>query len=198
MSHSTPEAEVVAADHGVRSEALPALDLAELVLDRKVVVNLHEDNETAALALKNGKSPAMRYLHRTHRVSISWLHDLNQSKVINTLACDTNLQKADVFTKGFTEPNQWKTKLVEIGVWEPGKPSSVFKATPKVRPKKLDASEKGADPKEIKTNADKKSSKAMPSQVENKTALPARVESPKRTIIEFCCGPNSKIGQSRK
>ena len=34
VSHSTPEAEVVAAGHGIRTEGLPSLDLLSLILKR--------------------------------------------------------------------------------------------------------------------------------------------------------------------
>ena len=102
-----PEAEIASADHGIRVEALPALDLIEIVLGRKTRVRVHEDNETAALAIRNGT----RYLHRTHRVSISWLHHLETKKVIESLNCDTELQKADVFTKPFYEPSKWDTMM---------------------------------------------------------------------------------------
>ena len=179
VSHSTPEAEIVSADHGIRVEALPALDLIEIVLGRKTRVRVHEDNETAALAIRNGKSPAMRYLHRTHRVSISWLHDLETKKVIETLNCDTELQKADVFTKPFYESSKWETRLVEIGIWTPGNDSLRHKATPKARPKK--AAKEDPPPEKVgvpATNGLKHSQKSC-----------------NRTIIEFCCGSESKLGQ---
>ena len=47
VSHSTPEAELVAADHAVRAEGLPALPLWELLLGRKLQVHLKEDIEAA-------------------------------------------------------------------------------------------------------------------------------------------------------
>ena len=36
VSHSTPEAEIVAADHAIRTEGLPALQLWEILLERKL------------------------------------------------------------------------------------------------------------------------------------------------------------------
>ncbi len=59
VSLSSPEAEIVSADHGISVEALPALDLIEIVLGRKTRVRVHEDNEAAGLATRSGKSPAM-------------------------------------------------------------------------------------------------------------------------------------------
>ena len=37
VSHSTPEAEIVSAYHNLRTEGLPALDLFDVLLNRKVV-----------------------------------------------------------------------------------------------------------------------------------------------------------------
>jgi hypothetical protein len=106
VSHSTPEAEVVAADHGIRTEGLPSLDLLQLILKRdfgsqgrgtislagdkagkpsgpaeKLGLNVYEDNSTALHVMKIGKSPALRHIHRTHRVSIAWLHQVSKERV---------------------------------------------------------------------------------------------------------------------
>jgi hypothetical protein len=55
VSHSTPEAEIVAADHMMRTETLPLLDVLDVLLGRKVIPTLHEDNETAPGVIKTGK-----------------------------------------------------------------------------------------------------------------------------------------------
>ena len=103
VSHSTPEAEIVAADHGIRSEGIPSLDLLSLILKRdfghggvgtrsngstkaaepaeRLGLNVHEDNSTALHVMKIGKSPALRHVHRTHRVSISWSHQMSKERV---------------------------------------------------------------------------------------------------------------------
>ena len=56
VSHSTPEAEIVAADHAVRSFGVPAMDLWTLILGDKMVIQFHEDNATACIVLKSGYS----------------------------------------------------------------------------------------------------------------------------------------------
>ena len=193
VSHSTPEAEIVAADHGIRVEALPALDLVELVLGRKARVRVHEDNETAALAIRNGKSPAMRYLHRTHRVSVSWLHDLERNKTIETLNCDTELQKADIFTKPFNEANKWNTRLVEIGIWYPDVSSAEFVAVAKVKPNKNTSAQ--ASPVNASALPSIAKRSVEPNVVRN---VPFEIPKNKRLIIKFCCGPDSKLGQTSK
>ena len=187
VSHSTPEAEIVAADCGIRNDALPSLDLIELLLAREsATVELYEDNETAAHVIRTGKSPAMRYLHRTHRVSVSWLHDLETKGIIKTHNVDTELQKADIFTKPFNDPVKWKTRIVEIGIWYPNSSSVEHKASPKPKPNKTGTSK-------INTSNDNK-----PSIPVAAASTHAEDKLPYRTIIEFCCGKDSKLGQKGK
>ena len=45
VSHSTPEAEIVAANAAVRLEGLPVLQLWDIVLERKVIATLLENNQ---------------------------------------------------------------------------------------------------------------------------------------------------------
>ena len=45
VSHFTPGAEIVAADLGIRTEGLPALQLWDMVLQRLVRFLLQEDNQ---------------------------------------------------------------------------------------------------------------------------------------------------------
>ena len=56
VSHSTPEAEIVSLDSGMRSLALPALDIWEKVLGRKVELVALEDNEATLQIVKTGKN----------------------------------------------------------------------------------------------------------------------------------------------
>ena len=48
VSHSTPEAEIVSANAAVRLEGLPALPLWDVMLERKVIATLLEDNQATA------------------------------------------------------------------------------------------------------------------------------------------------------
>jgi len=75
VSHSTPEAEIVAADLAVRTEGLPALQLWEAVLERKVNLLFQEVNAAAIRIIETGKNPTIRHLGRTHRVDLAWLHE---------------------------------------------------------------------------------------------------------------------------
>ena len=71
MSHSTPEAEMVAADLAVRAEGLPCLDIWDTLTGRKVKLVLKEDNESAMRVIQTGKNPAMRHMFRTHGVNVA-------------------------------------------------------------------------------------------------------------------------------
>ena len=73
VSHSTPEAEIVAADLAIRTEGLPALQLWDMVLERPTKLVFQEDNQAIIQILKTQKNPTLRHLNRTHRVNVSWL-----------------------------------------------------------------------------------------------------------------------------
>ena len=107
VSHSTPEAEVVAADHALRIAGIPCLDLWDTVLDEPVTLDFHEDNETAITAMRYGYSPAMRHLGRTHGVCIRWLSERFKQESYRLYYERSALQAADVFTKAFTVPAEW-------------------------------------------------------------------------------------------
>ena len=66
VSHSTPEAEIVAAEHAVRTELLPGLTLWEALLARRVRAMFMEDNAAAIRVIETGRSPALRHIARTH------------------------------------------------------------------------------------------------------------------------------------
>ena len=103
VSHSTPEAEIVAANAAVRLEGLPALQLWDVVLERKVIATLLEDNQATMRILKSGKDPALRHIARTHRVNFAWLSDVSRAcDQMDIKYCSTHEQSADIMTKEFT------------------------------------------------------------------------------------------------
>ena len=105
---STPEAEIVAANLGLRAEGLPIVTLMESILRRKINLQMNEDNTAAIQIFKTGYSPALRHTGRTHRVSLSWLKEIflmDSIKCRYVLSCE---QCADVFTKIFNSPEAWE------------------------------------------------------------------------------------------
>ena len=57
--------------------------------------------------IKTGRSPSMRYLARTHRVSVAWLHEVYVSGVFSSSHKETKCMAADIFTKLFAHPQNW-------------------------------------------------------------------------------------------
>ncbi len=74
-SHSTPEADIVAADLGVRTKGLPAMTLWETFLARPMQCVFCEDNEACTRVLEKGRHPSMIHVGRTNRVDIAFLHE---------------------------------------------------------------------------------------------------------------------------
>ena len=45
------------------------------LLPHKPTLLVHEDNQAMIRVIDTGKNPTMRYLARTHRISVAWLHE---------------------------------------------------------------------------------------------------------------------------
>ena len=59
VSHSAPEAEIVAADLAIRTEGLPAFQLWDMVLERPTKLVLQEDNQATTQIQKTQKNPTL-------------------------------------------------------------------------------------------------------------------------------------------
>ena len=109
VSHSTPEAEIVSADHCVKTYGVPAIDLWSLLLSNpELVMDFHEDNATAVQVLKSGYSGAMRHLERTHGVCLRFLAERFRSPHFRIYYERSALEAADVYTKHFTNGAEWE------------------------------------------------------------------------------------------
>ena len=170
--HSTPEAEIVAADHGLRVEALPAVTLWELLLGRKLKVRLMEDNDAAVKIKTSGRNPAIRHMWRTHNVDLAFLNECLKNGHYTIEYCKSAAQAADIFTKEFRDAVSWNRVCRLIGLTWPGQWWP-----------------KGG------TKAEKAS---PPAQKQNKLATaPAEGQTPgamARRLVEFCCTPDSVLG----
>ena len=111
----------MAADHAMRAHGLPCRDEWDLLLGRRVVVNFHEDNETAIGAMRHGFSPAMRHLKRTHGVCLRWLAERFRDSGCNLFYERSALQAADIYTKAFSVPQEWDRALRLINVLNPAR-----------------------------------------------------------------------------
>ena len=78
VSHSTTEAEMVAAFLGMSQEGLPLKDLVSAmrgVKDDNVPCYFGEDNTATIQVIRAGYSPKLRYLNRTHRINVGLLYE---------------------------------------------------------------------------------------------------------------------------
>ena len=120
VSHSTPEAELVSMDYGMRAIGLPARSLWEVLLPHEHKLIVHEDNQAMLQVVNTGRNPTMRYLHRTHRVSVRWLYERFKDDKETTLSYEiTTRMCADIYTKAFTDPAKWEHACDLINVFTP-------------------------------------------------------------------------------
>ena len=175
-SATTPEAEIVAADLAIRTEALPGATFWEALLGRPVAVRFMEDNNAAITTIKNGHSPAMRHLGRTHRVDLAFLNECYTAQHFSLEYCPTSLMRADIFTKAFSCKVRWwhATTLIAhvdpVELWSGKKGKNTQRdaaVTPKARPAAKSAA-----------------------------SAPAPPDAPDdRFVMEFCCDADSEIGR---
>ena len=116
ISHSTPEAEIVAADFALRTEGIPALIVWDKIMRNEAKCKFYEDNETMITVMRTGKNPTMRHIGRTHRVSLGWLSDRFKERWHELVWINTDYQAADIFTKSFTDGGKWNQLLKLIHV----------------------------------------------------------------------------------
>ena len=116
VSHSTPEAEIVALDHVLRTVAIPADVLWSKLLGKEMRPMLKEDNEACRIVVQTGNNPQMRHVERTHRVDIRWIHEQYSRKLYGLERVDTTAQAADIFTKPFSEKAKWDHACKSIQV----------------------------------------------------------------------------------
>ena len=96
---------MVATDFCLRHCGLPNLDLWHTVLPHKPCIMFFEDNQAMIRVIETGKNPTMRYLHRTHRVSVAWLHEVFKGDHLRLMYEISARMAADIFTKGL-EPQK--------------------------------------------------------------------------------------------
>ena len=126
MSHSTPEAEIVAAAAALRIVGLPALDLWDRIfldsVGSKVNLKFYEDSTATIAIIKSGRNPQLRHVSRTHDVSIKWLSEaFRKERQIVLEYVSTDKQCADIFTKAFDDTAKWEHALSLIGFRGPRK-----------------------------------------------------------------------------
>ena len=120
VSHSTPEAEIVAYAYAIRTEGLPVMDLMNAVIGRDPDLMFHEDNTATIRIIETGRSGALRHLLRTHAVNLQWLTECKRRKMYKVKYCKSEDQAADIFTKSTHDSKTWTTLLKLIGHFKVG------------------------------------------------------------------------------
>ena len=78
----------------------------------EALLYVFEDNEAVIKMIIKGRSPIMRHVSRTHRVSLDWLFDrINLDPKIQIKYIDTRNQLADILTKGNSTRDEWNHLL---------------------------------------------------------------------------------------
>ena len=119
MSHSTPEAEIVAAYVTLRTMGLPALSIWETLTDSSPKLLFHDDNQGMIGVVRSGRNPTMRHLERTHGISITSLHEHFSKDHFVLMYEITAKMAADIHTTCFTNPLAWKKACMLINLLEP-------------------------------------------------------------------------------
>ena len=129
VSHSTPEAEMVAMDYAMRTTGLPAHSLWEALMPDGHRLTVHEDNQAMIACVRSGRNPTMRYLHRTHRVSVQWLHErfTSDDSLADLIYEDSIDMCADIYTKAFNEELKWVHACDLINIIHPKRLRDRFK-----------------------------------------------------------------------
>ena len=91
---------MVSLAHSLYQEALPSLQLWDLLLGRSVGLRVMEDNQAMILVVRKGYSPKLRHIIRTHRVNLSGLSEVFRDDSATLEYCATDNQAADIFTGG--------------------------------------------------------------------------------------------------
>ena len=124
VSKSTPEAEIVALDHGVAKEGMPLAQLWQFAIGqgtgKPITVNCMEDNEAACRIIITGNNPNMRHMSRTQRIDISWLNEVYNEQIFRFVACPSHYQGADILTKACVDKVTWGRNLQTLGMFNPG------------------------------------------------------------------------------
>jgi hypothetical protein len=140
VSHSTPEAEIVAADCAMRQEGVPTLALLSTILGREVTLSMMEDHEDMINICYSGENPTMRYLNRTRKVGISWLMEVFKLPDIKLYKSDAKLQAADIGAKRITCVETWLSNCVLINL--PNNDADATQLRSSLITLRLDASDK--------------------------------------------------------
>ena len=103
-------------DTTIRIIALFVLSLVEevFVVSR---VQVCGGKQAMLAVMQTGRSPTMRHLSRTHRVSVAWLYEQHQRENFASSYVPSNDMAADIVTKSISQPDGWVHARKKINVF---------------------------------------------------------------------------------
>ena len=117
VSRSTTEAETISLAQSFFSDALPTQEFLSMILQRPVVLRCKQDNTATIQVIRNGYSPKLRHVSKTHKLDLNGLYDAFASADVFLEYVSTDRQAADVFTKALPGP-KWGPALSMLGITE--------------------------------------------------------------------------------
>ena len=118
ISHSTPEAEIVAADYAMSKVGIPAITLWTCLSPTQPRIIFYDDSQAMISVIRSGKNPTMRHLERTHGLCIAWMHEVFMPDTILLVYEITAKMAADIHTKPFKSAEAWKHACSLINVFD--------------------------------------------------------------------------------
>jgi len=114
-SRSTTEAEVISLAASLFAEALPTMDLWDMILGRSIELIILEDNQATIKIVRKGYSSKLRHIYRTHKVNLGSIKEVLEEDNVTLMYCNTHFQAADIFTKALA-PSAWQNALDLLGI----------------------------------------------------------------------------------
>ncbi len=106
VRHSTAEAEIIAADHALRIDGMPAISLWEKLLDRTLQLGLYQDNQATAKIMLTGRAPTLRHIKRTQGAFVARVHERVVSDDVDVHHCMSSVMAADSFAMHFASTDK--------------------------------------------------------------------------------------------
>jgi hypothetical protein len=99
VAHSSTEAELAALCYSLNMAIIPVGMLAERVFNQRMQTTVLVDNNSLRHSVMNGYSCKLRYVSKTHNISIARCHEIFERNEFTLERVDTNDNIADLFTK---------------------------------------------------------------------------------------------------
>ena len=88
--------------------------------------------------VRTGRNPTMRHLARTHRISVSWMHEQYRKRTFRFMHESGERMPPDIFTKMFSDKDKWKTARHLISVVMPEELDKIIKLNSEIHAGILD------------------------------------------------------------